>query len=207
MGGKVWGCCLGIFDLAGGNGSPVYVGRARCHRQASLAYIPRGSVASRKVESSIPKLCLPLAIFLPLLATGPKFEAPFWSLITQSNGGTPSRPHTGLPGLYADRVRCLPQGRKFRGSIPKLCLPLAIFLPLLATEPNFEPLSHPLEPKAMDVLPRPTATTLLLTTKLCYCATALLLTLQIVPLAVPILLRYFSTANFTNCFISSTMCG
>ena len=102
----------------------------------------------------------------------------------------------------------------FRGRIPKHCLRQAIFSPLLATGPKFDPLSHPSKPKATDVHlvgPRPQAycgcSTADHKIKLqLYCATALLLTSQIVPLAVPILLRYCSSANFTNCFVSTTMC-
>ena len=48
---------------------------------------------------------------------------PFWPLKTQSNESTSSRPHLGVPGLHADRVRCIPQGRRFWGRIPKLSHP------------------------------------------------------------------------------------
>ena len=102
-----------------------------------LLCLPQG----RKFRGCIPKLCLPQVILSPLFGYRAELWASFCPLITQSNGGTPSMPHTGLP-----------QGRRFRGRIPKLSLALAIFSPLLATGPNFDPLSHPLKPKATDVV-------------------------------------------------------
>ena len=111
-------------------------------------------------------------------------------------------------------TRCTPVALGFKGS------------PLLATGPNFDPLSHPLKPKATDVVGLWASFCPLITQsnggtphsdvpgllRLLYFwpqnyATALLLTSQTVPSAVPILLRYCSTANFTNCFVSSTMCS
>ena len=62
------------------------------------------------------------------------------SLITQSNGGTPSRPDTGLQGLHADRARCLPQGRRFRGCISKLSHPHSASLSL--GTPNSSPMGE-----------------------------------------------------------------
>ena len=119
-----------------------------CLHTHGVRCLPQG----RRFRGSIPKLCLPQVILSPLFSYRAQLWASFCPLITQSNGGTPSRPHTGLPGLYADRARYFPQGRRFRGRIPKLCLALAIFSPLLATGPNFDPLSHPLKPKATDVV-------------------------------------------------------
>ena len=93
----------------------------------------------------------PKGILSPLFS----YRANFEPLLTSYNskqrggGGTPNTPHTGLPVLHVDRARCLPQGRSFRGRIPKRCLPLAIFSPLLATGANFHPFSDPLKPKAM----------------------------------------------------------
>ena len=69
-----------------------------------------------------------LAIFSPLLATGPNFDPPFWPLKPQSNGGTPSSPH--FPGLHADRAHFIPQGRRRRGRIPKLSHPHTAYLSL-----------------------------------------------------------------------------
>ena len=110
-----------------------------CLHTHGVRCLPQG----RKFRGRIPKLCLPQVILSPLFGYLAKLWAFFCPLITQSNGATPSRPHTGLPGLHADRAYCLPQGRRFRGRIPKLCLPLATFSPLLATGPKFDPLSHP----------------------------------------------------------------
>ena len=80
----------------------------------------------------------------------PNFE-PHSDPYNSKQEGIRTRPHTGLSGLHSDRARCLPQGRRFRGR--KLYLPLAIFSPLLATGPNFDPLSDPLKPKATRVYP------------------------------------------------------
>ena len=221
-----------------------------CLHTHGVRCLPQG----RRFRGCIPKLCLPQVISSPLFGYRAQLWASFYPLITQSNGGTPSRPHTGLPGLYVDRARCLPQGRRFRGRIPipKLSLALAIFSPLLATGPNFDPPFPPLKTQSngcsrpVSLLlspydskqrgyapfrrPRPTAAALLLTTKLSYCstanftklcrqpyqfycATALLLTSQIVSLAVPCvvsstnctaLLRYCATANFTNFLYCAT---
>ena len=79
-------------------------------------------------------------IIIIIWLQGPSLS-PILKPITQRNG----RLHTRLPGLHADRARCLPQGRRFRGRILNLCLPLAIFSPLLATVPNFDNSFWPLK--------------------------------------------------------------
>ena len=93
--------------------------------QASQAYMLTQPVASHKVEDSeahLPTLPSTGYIFT-IFGYRTQLWPPFWPLKTQSNESTSSRPHLGVPGLHADRVRCIPQGRRFRGRIPKLSHP------------------------------------------------------------------------------------
>ena len=169
---------------------PQFTKGTRGKSNEQLLPVFRCFLHGRKFQGSIPNLCLPQAALSQLSGYRVQFWTPFCPLITQSNGGTPSRPHTCLQGLYADRARCLPQGLRFRGRILKFCLPLAIFSPLLATRPNFDPLSDPLKPKATGVhLVGPIQAS----QGYCYTADHKIM-----------LLRYCSTVNFTNCAVGRT---
>ena len=89
------------------------------HIQVSETYMLTGPVASHKVEDSeahTPTLS-PTGYIFTIIGYKTKLWPPFWHLKSQSNESTPRRPHSGVPGLHADRARCIPQGRRFRGHI------------------------------------------------------------------------------------------
>ena len=56
-----------------------------------------------------------------------------------------SRPHSGVPGIHADRARCIPQGRRLRGRIPKLSHLHTAYLSL--GTPTSSPILTPYNPK------------------------------------------------------------
>ena len=115
------------------------------HRQAFLAYTLTGSVFYRKVENSEagPKTLSPTGYIIAISWLQAQTLSPILTPYNTKKQGTSGRPHTGLKGLHADRARSLPQGRRFRDRITKLCLPLAIFSLLLASGPNFNPFLTP----------------------------------------------------------------
>ena len=178
-------------------------------------YMLTGPVASHKVEDSeAASPTLPSTGYLfTIIGYRTQLWPPFCPLKPQSNENTPSRPHSDIPGLHANRARCIPQGRRFRGRIHKLSHPHTASLSLgTPTSSHILTLYNPKQPKPFR-RPRPTAAALLLTTKLSHCATALLPTSQIVSLAVPCvvsstncttLLRYCATVNFTNFLYCAT---
>ena len=89
------------------------------HIQASQAYMLTGPVASYKVEDSeatSPNFASSWLYFHHYWLQNPTFRP----IKTQSNGGTPSRPHSCVPGLHADRAYSIPQARRLRGYILKL---------------------------------------------------------------------------------------
>ena len=44
---RVWGCCFGIFDLAGGNGPSEYVGKVACRWHTRCTHVALGYKGSK----------------------------------------------------------------------------------------------------------------------------------------------------------------
>ena len=117
-----------------------------CLHTHGVRCLPQG----RKFRGSIPKLCFPQAILSPFFGHRAQRGAPFWSLTTQSNGGTPNKPHTGLPSLHAVRARCLPQCRRFRGTSPNFASYWLYFHHYWLQDPTLTPFLTPLNPKQRE---------------------------------------------------------